>query len=44
MYSVALLIWEKEGAFDEAAKGVDAFIHVASPAHFPVDGGDPDGR
>jgi hypothetical protein len=24
----------QEGAFDEAAKGVDAIVHTASPAHW----------
>ncbi|PWN50492.1 NAD(P)-binding protein [Violaceomyces palustris] len=34
---------EKEGAFDEAVKGVDAVLHTASPFHFNVEG-DPLGK
>ncbi|KAJ9477211.1 NADPH-dependent methylglyoxal reductase GRE2 [Pseudozyma hubeiensis] len=29
---------EKEGAFDDAVKGVDAVLHTASPFHFNVEG------
>ncbi|SNX88046.1 related to GRE2 - methylglyoxal reductase (NADPH-dependent) [Melanopsichium pennsylvanicum] len=29
---------EKEGAFDEAVKGVDAVLHTASPFHFNIEG------
>ncbi|GAC71110.1 flavonol reductase [Moesziomyces antarcticus T-34] len=33
---------EKQGAFDDAVKGVDAVLHTASPFHFNIDG-DPRG-
>ncbi|PWZ00415.1 NAD(P)-binding protein [Testicularia cyperi] len=33
---------EKEGAFDDAVKGVDAVLHTASPFHFNIEG-DPRG-
>lgn len=29
---------EKEGAFDDAVKGVDAVLHTASPFHFNIEG------
>lgn len=32
-----LLLVQKEGAFDEAVKGVDAIAHTASPCHLDAD-------
>lgn len=29
---------EKEGAFDDAVKGIDAVLHTASPFHFNIEG------
>lgn len=39
--TVVLTCADKDGAFDEAVKGVDAVAHTASPFHFQAE--DPQG-